>query len=77
MYLGQMVELGTRRAIFENPQHSYTKRLLAAAPIADPRQRRERELLVGDIPSPVWADGETPPRVQLAEVSEGHWAAVE
>ena len=77
MYLGQMVELGTRRAIFENPQHSYTKRLLAAAPIADPRQRRERELLVGDIPSPVWADGEAPPRVQLAEVSEGHWAAVE
>ena len=39
MYLGQIVELGPRSAIFENPTHSYTKRLLDAVPIADPRQR--------------------------------------
>ena len=77
MYLGQMVELGPRRAIFENPRHSYTKRLLDAAPIADPRQRRERKLLVGDIPSPVWAQGQSPERVTLEEVGDGHWAARE
>ena len=42
MYLGQVVELGTREQVFRNPTHSYTKRLLDAVPIADPRQRHER-----------------------------------
>src|SRR6202035_4346015 len=41
MYLGQIVEIGPREAIFGNPQHSYTKRLLAAVPVADPSRRRE------------------------------------
>jgi len=77
MYLGQVVEIGSRRAIFENPQHSYTKRLLDAAPIADPRQRRERKLLTGDIPSPVWPQGEGPERVVHREVSPGHFVAQE
>ena len=36
MYLGQIVEIGSRQAVFENPQHSYTRKLLAAVPIADP-----------------------------------------
>jgi glutathione transport system ATP-binding protein len=36
MYLGQIVEIGPRRAVFENPQHAYTRRLLAAVPVADP-----------------------------------------
>ena len=46
MYLGQIVEIGPRRAIFENPQHAYTRTLMAAVPVADPaRRRRERELL--------------------------------
>ena len=40
MYLGQIVEIGPRSAIFENPQHSYTQRLLDAVPIADPRSPR-------------------------------------
>ncbi len=77
MYLGQIVELGPRPAIFENPQHSYTKRLLEAVPIADPRQRRERPLLVGDIPSPRWAADESPERVELVEVEPGHFVGVE
>ncbi len=77
MYLGQIVELGPRAAIFENPQHSYTKRLLDAVPIADPRARRERPLLVGDIPSPRWAAGESPERVELVEHEPGHFVAAE
>ena len=77
MYLGQIVELGPRSAIFENPQHPYTKRLLDAVPIADPRQRRERPLLTGEIPSPVWGPGEAPERVTLTEVEPGHFVADE
>ena len=54
MYLGQIVEMGSRSAIFENPQHAYTKRLMSAVPVADPAKRnRSRELLTGEIPSPL------------------------
>lgn len=77
MYLGQIVEIGPRSAIFENPQHSYTQRLLDAVPIADPRLRRERPLITGEIPSPVWAPGEAPDRVVMREVSPGHMVANE
>ena len=77
MYLGQIVEIGPRSAIFESPQHSYTKRLLDAVPIADPRARRERPLLDSEIPSPVWAAGTAPERVELVEVADGHYAARE
>ncbi len=77
MYLGQIVELGERSHIFENPQHSYTKRLLSAVPIADPRRRQDRALLSGEIPSPVWADGTSPTLVDHVEVESGHWVASE
>jgi len=77
MYLGQIVEIGSRSAIFENPQHSYTRRLLDAVPIADPRKRRERPLLTDEIPSPVWAPGTAPERVEMVEVSPGHLVANE
>lgn len=53
MYLGEIVELGTKEDIFNNPQHPYTKALINAAPIADPRQRdRARVFLEGEIPKP-------------------------
>ena len=77
MYLGQIVEIGPRSAIFENPQHSYTQRLLDAVPIADPRARRDRPLLTDEIQSPVWAAGTSPERVELREVAPGHLVAVE
>ena len=77
MYLGQIVEIGPRSAIFENPQHSYTQRLLDAVPIADPRARRDRPLLTDEIPSPVWAAGTAPERVTMREVAPGHLVADE
>ena len=76
MYLGQIVELGPRAAIFENPQHEYTRTLLSAVPIADPRQRRERPMLSGEVPSPVYGPGESPVKVHLEEVEPGHFVAV-
>jgi peptide/nickel transport system ATP-binding protein/oligopeptide transport system ATP-binding protein len=53
MYLGKMAELADRNALFENPQHPYTHALLSAIPIPDPKVRRERIILKGDVPSPL------------------------
>jgi len=77
MYLGQIVELGSREQIFRDPRHSYTKRLLNAVPIADPRQRTERALLTGEIPSPVWPTGQGPEVMTHTEVEPGHLVADE
>ncbi|KRE09561.1 glutathione ABC transporter ATP-binding protein [Bosea sp. Root381] len=73
MYLGEIVEIGPREAIFGNPQHPYTKRLLAAVPIADPTRRHERTPPSNDeIKSPVRAPDFVPPVRQFREVSPGH-----
>lgn len=53
MYLGRIVELSTRDRIFGQPQHPYTEALMAAAPIADPKAKRERLVIEGDVPSPM------------------------
>jgi len=53
MYLGKIVEMGTVEEIFKNPVHPYTKALLSSAPIPDPLSCREKEVLIGEIPSPV------------------------
>ncbi|AMP03083.1 dipeptide ABC transporter ATP-binding protein [Collimonas pratensis] len=77
MYLGQIVEIGPRRAIFENPQHPYTKKLMAAVPVADPNQRhRQREVLAGEIPSPIRDVGDLPVVEPLKQVGPGHFVAM-
>ncbi|WP_011298090.1 dipeptide ABC transporter ATP-binding protein [Cupriavidus necator] len=80
MYLGQIVEIGPRRAIFENPQHPYTKKLMAAVPIADPARRHlRREPLSDEIPSPIRAVGDEPVVQPLVPVADsrgiGHFVA--
>jgi len=53
MYLGKMAELTTREELFRNPLHPYTQALLSAIPIPEPRLRRKRIILSGDVPSPL------------------------
>ncbi|MGH8950384.1 MAG: ABC transporter ATP-binding protein [Acidimicrobiia bacterium] len=54
MYLGHIVEMGTRDEIFENPTHPYTQALLSAVPVPEPRGRKDRQRIVlqGDVPNP-------------------------
>ena len=76
MYLGQIVEIGPRRAGFANPQHAYTRKLMAAVPVADPRHVQHRQpLLADDIPSPIRALGDEPVTAPLVEVGPGHFVA--
>ncbi|MEE3358402.1 MAG: ABC transporter ATP-binding protein [Pseudomonadota bacterium] len=73
MYLGRIVEIGPRRAVFENPQHPYTQALMKAVPIADPRQRKqEKDLNFKPIPSPIHPVGYEPVKNEYKEVGPGH-----
>jgi peptide/nickel transport system ATP-binding protein/oligopeptide transport system ATP-binding protein len=89
MYLGKMVEMTSREELFRNPMHPYTQALMSAIPVPNPRLKRQRTILKGDVPSPL-----NPPRgcrfhprcpvaiekcsqVEPAflEVSPDHWVA--
>jgi peptide/nickel transport system ATP-binding protein/glutathione transport system ATP-binding protein len=73
MYLGRIVELGPRRAVFENPQHPYTQALMKAVPIADPRKRKsEKDLNFKPIPSPIHGLDYKPEPSIYREVEPGH-----
>ena len=74
MYLGQIVEIGPRQAVFENPQHPYTKKLMSAVPVADPRLRKtDLNLMTDEIPSPLKPVGYEPEDVAMIEVEPGHF----
>jgi peptide/nickel transport system ATP-binding protein len=53
MYLGRIVEIATARQLFTSPQHPYTRALLSAIPVPQPHAARQREILSGDVPSPI------------------------
>jgi peptide/nickel transport system ATP-binding protein/glutathione transport system ATP-binding protein len=73
MYLGRIVEMGSRSQIFEDPRHPYTQALMKAVPIADPRQRKsERDLNFRPIPSPIFPVGHRAEPSQYDEVEPGH-----
>ncbi|MER9068315.1 ABC transporter ATP-binding protein [Mesorhizobium sp. M0902] len=76
MYLGQIVEMGTRDQIFSNPRHPYTKRLIEAVPVPDPSRRRARFVrLDSEIPSAVRRIGDEPRKLKLEDVGDGHLVA--
>jgi oligopeptide transport system ATP-binding protein len=91
MYLGHLVELTTSKELYSNPLHPYTRTLLSAIPIADPKTSREKERIVlkGDIPSPINPPSGCPfrtrcpyatdicakERPELKDYNDGHLAA--
>jgi ABC-type oligopeptide transport system ATPase subunit len=73
MYLGRLVEVGSRSQIFENPQHEYTRALMAAVPIADPNKRNiSNDMSFKPIPSPVFPVGHIPEEPEYEQVEPGH-----
>jgi glutathione transport system ATP-binding protein len=76
MYLGQIVEIGPRQAVFSDPQHAYTRRLLAAVPVPDPRKRDHSiELDDSEVPSPLRRPDDPPIVQPLVQVGDDHFVA--
>ena len=76
MYLGQIVEIGPRSAVFENPRHPYTKKLMSAVPVADPSRRHAQRILAADeLPSPIRLIGDEPLVAPLVAVGLDHFVA--
>ncbi|GBU13399.1 glutathione ABC transporter ATPase [Enterobacterales bacterium] len=75
MYLGQIVEIGPRDAIFSTPQHPYTRRLLRSVPVADPSKREMRTFDDVEVKSPVHPAGKQIEKLKYRLVSKHHWVA--
>lgn len=76
MYMGQIVEMGTRAQIFGNPRHPYTQRLIESVPVPDPFHiRPANPRLANELPSPVWPVGHGPDRLILRDEGHGHLVA--
>ena len=77
MYLGQIMELGTRAQVFGNPQHAYTRRLLDAVPVPDPTHIRATvPRPMDEVRSPVYPLGMAPTPARLRDAGAGHLVAV-
>ncbi len=74
MYLGEIVEIGPRRSVIDNPAHAYTRRLIAAVPVPEPGARRERRVVDRgeEVPSPVHPAGYVPRHRTYREIGPGH-----
>ena len=76
MHLGQIVETGSRRAVFGDPRHPYTRRLMEAVPVPDPAApRRPAPRLSGEVPTPLHPVGHRVARHRLTEVAPDHFVA--
>jgi peptide/nickel transport system ATP-binding protein len=74
MYMGEIVEIGPRQAVFEDPRHPYTRKLMAAVPLPDPSRRGlRRNLDIDEIRSPMRPKGHVAPKRVFREVGEGHY----
>jgi peptide/nickel transport system ATP-binding protein len=77
MYLGEIVEIGPRAAVFGNPQHAYTKKLMSAVPVPDPDRRRETRIAAADeLKSQIRPADYVAPMRDYRVVSDGHLVAV-
>lgn len=77
MYLGEIVEIGPRSAVFENPQHDYTRKLMAAVPVPDPDRRRVKlSSETGELKSPIRPADFVVPLREYREVSPQHFVAL-
>ena len=76
MYLGQIVEIGSRAQVFGDPRHPYTRRLLDAVPVPDPARRTALAAVAeGEVPSSIHPIGHAPERVRLRDVGGRHLVA--
>lgn len=74
MYLGEIVEIGPRQAVFENPAHPYTRQLMAAVPVPDPARRFMTRNAVGmELKSPIRAPDFLPPKRTMLQVGTDHF----